>query len=76
MNLPTTLAFTSIALILTAFFGWRGAQPSRPGRIRLAPWRLMMLLAFTGLIAMAVHLVTLTREKASHESEPNAFIQR
>ena len=61
MNLPITSTLLVASLALTVIFGWFGARPSVPGRTRLAPWRSMMLLAFTGLIAMTVHIVTLVR---------------
>jgi hypothetical protein len=61
MNLPITSTLLFASLVLTAIFGWFGARPAVPGRTRLTPWRFMMLLAFTGLIAMAVHIVTLVR---------------
>jgi hypothetical protein len=76
MTLPITSALALATLILTVFFGWRGAQRSQPGRTRLAPWRFMMLLAFTALIALAVHLVTLIREDTSPESAASAVIDR
>jgi hypothetical protein len=65
MTFPLTSAAALASLFLTVLFGWLGARPSRPGRTRLAPWRFLMLLSFTALIAMAVHLVTLMRENAS-----------
>jgi hypothetical protein len=61
MNMPITSIILVASLVSTVIFGWFGARPSVPGRTRLAPWRFMMLLAFTGLIAMAVHMVTLVR---------------
>ena len=62
MTFTVTLAAAALCLALTVAFGWLGARPPRPGRVRLVPWRFLMLLAFTALIAMAVHLVTLVRE--------------
>ena len=76
MNFPITSALALGALGLTVFFGWRGARRSLPGRTRLAPWRFLMLLAFTALIAMAVHLVTLGREDTGRGSAPTAFTNR
>ena len=61
MNLPVTSTLLVASLVLTVIFGWFGARPPVPGRTRLAPWRFMMLLAFTGLIAIAVHMVALLR---------------
>ena len=76
MSLPTTLALAIVSLILTWVFGWLGARPSRPGRTRLAPWRFIMLLAFTTLIAMAVHLVDLVRGDARQDPVRSASIIR
>ncbi len=68
MNFASTSAAAVICLLLTVTFGWMGARAPRPGRVRLTPWRFMMLLAFTATIAMAVHLVTLFREGAGEQS--------
>jgi hypothetical protein len=76
MNLPTTLALAIVSLILTWVFGALGARPSQPGRTRLAPWRFMMLLAFTALLAMAVHLVNLAQGGARQDSMRSALIAR
>ena len=76
MNFTLTSIAAAICTLLTLAFGWLGARASRPGRVRLAPWRFMMLLAFTALIAMAVHLVSLARGGSGQESDPNAFISR
>ncbi len=62
MDMTTTLALAAGALALTLLFGWLGARPPRPlAPPRLAPWRLMMLLAFVGTVAALVHVVALLR---------------
>jgi hypothetical protein len=62
MTVPVTAALAGICLALTVLFGWRGARASRPhAEPRLVPWRFLMLLAFTGMVAMLVHLVNLVR---------------
>lgn len=62
MNLLITVSAAGAALALTILFGWLGARPARPlGPPRLVPWRWLMLLAFTALVAMLVHLVTLAK---------------
>jgi hypothetical protein len=49
-------AFAALAL----FAAWRGARPPNPMRgPRLAPWRLIMLIAATAALLMVVHLVNL-----------------
>ncbi len=72
MTFPITAALAGGCLLLTLLFGWQGARPPKPGRVRLAPWRFMMVLAFTATIAFAVHLVTLARESAGQDSAPGA----
>ena len=62
MTVPVTAALAAVFLILAAFAGWRGARAARPhAEPRLVPWRFLMLVAFTGMVAMLVHLVNLAR---------------
>jgi uncharacterized membrane protein YsdA (DUF1294 family) len=62
MPLIPTLIATAFALALTVLFGWLGARPARLfARPRLVPWRFLMLLAFTMVIATLVHAVALLR---------------
>ena len=62
MTFPITAALTVLCLLITLFCGWRGAQAARPHvEPRLIPWRFLMLLAFTLMVAMLVHLVALLR---------------
>jgi len=79
MNLPFTAALAGLCVALTVLFGWLGARPSRPlAPPRLAPWRLLMLIAFTGLVAMLVHIVTLLRDPggAGPQAPPAGFGDR
>ena len=60
MSLTLTLALLVAAVGLAVFAGWRGARPWDPRRgVRMIPWRLMMLLAGTGIFILLVHLGTL-----------------
>ncbi|MCC7267730.1 MAG: hypothetical protein IT546_10380 [Caulobacteraceae bacterium] len=59
MTLQTTLAILAGFVLAALICGWLGARPTRPGRVRMAPWRFMMLLAAAGAILMIVHLVNL-----------------
>ena len=60
MDMTTTLALIGAALALAVFAGWRGARPWDPRRgVRMIPWRLIMLLAGTGIFILLVHLGTL-----------------
>lgn len=60
MDMTLTLALIGTALALGIFAGWRGAQPWDPRRgVRMVPWRLIMLLAGTGIFILLIHLGTL-----------------
>lgn len=60
MDMTTTLALIGAALALAIFAGWRGARPWDPRRgVRMIPWRLIMLLAGTGIFILLIHLGTL-----------------
>jgi hypothetical protein len=62
MTVPVTAALAGLCLALAVLFGWRGAQAARPhAEPRLVPWRFLMLIAFTGMVAMLVHLVNLLK---------------
>jgi len=63
MTVPVTSVLALLSLALTIFCGWRGARTSRPlSAPRLAPWRFLMLLAFSAMVAFLVHLVGLLRD--------------
>ena len=65
MTVPVTAALAGAFFVLALLFGWRGAQAARPhAGPRLVPWRFLMLIAFTGMVAMLVHLVNLIRDPA------------
>jgi len=60
MDLRLTIALAAACAALAAFAGWRGARPPDPMRgPRLAPWRMIMMLAACGALVMVVHLVNL-----------------
>ena len=62
MDMPLTLVLVAVSLSLTVLFGWLGARPAKPlTHPRLVPWRFLMLLAFTAVIAALVHAVALLR---------------
>ncbi len=63
MTLPVTAVLAGLFLVLTVLCGWLGARASRPLTApRLVPWRFLMLIAFTGVVAMLVHIVSLVRD--------------
>ena len=60
MDMTLTLALIGAALALAIFAGWRGARPWDPRRgVRMIPWRLIMLLAGTGIFILLIHLGSL-----------------
>jgi hypothetical protein len=63
MTVSVTAVLAGFCLALAILFGWRGARAARPhAEPRLVPWRFLMLVAFTGMVAMLVHLVNLIRD--------------
>ena len=60
MSLPLTLGLLAAAVALTIFAGWRGSRPWDLTRgVRMAPWRLIMLLSGAVILILVVHLGTL-----------------
>ena len=60
MDLSLTLTIGAGLLAVAVFAGWRGARPPNPHRgPRLMPWRLIMLLAATGLLPILIHTASL-----------------
>lgn len=61
MTLNTTLIWLGLFASLTAFAGYRGAQPPslKQTEPRMVPWRFVMLLAATATIVLIVHMLTL-----------------
>jgi hypothetical protein len=60
MTLPVTLALLAAAVALAVFAGWRGARPSQPHLgVRMAPWRLIMVLAAAAVFLLVIHLAAL-----------------
>jgi hypothetical protein len=57
MDLTLTLVLTAAFFGLAVFAGWRGARPWDPRRgVRMAPWRLIMVLAGAGVFVLLIHL--------------------
>jgi hypothetical protein len=60
LTLPVTLALTGAVLALAVFAGWRGARPWDPREgVRMAPWRLIMVLSGAILFVLVIHLAAL-----------------
>lgn len=54
-----TLGLMAAALALAVFAGWRGARPWDLKGVRMAPWRLIMLLSGAAVFILGVHLAAL-----------------
>jgi hypothetical protein len=62
MDVGTTLAVAGLAALAAVVCGWLGARPSDPGRPpRLAPWRLLMLVAAAIVVTALGHLAAIWR---------------
>lgn len=60
MSLPVTLALIAALVGLAVFAGWRGSLPWNPTRgVRMAPWRMIMLLSAAGVFFLLIHLAAL-----------------
>ena len=59
MSMTLTLGLMAAALALGVFAGWRGARPWDLKGVRMAPWRLIMLLSGAAVFILGVHLAAL-----------------
>jgi len=59
MGMDATLAVIALALAVFVAAVVAERRPYRPGRIWRPPWRLLMALSLTLVMAMAAHLVGL-----------------
>lgn len=53
MNLNWTLALLAVGLVVGAFARWRSARPTVPGRVRMVPWTLILVVC-TVLVMLAL----------------------
>ncbi len=56
MSVTLTLILMAAAIASTVFCGWRGAQPPHPLKVRMAPWRFLMLLSASLVVFLLIHL--------------------
>jgi RsiW-degrading membrane proteinase PrsW (M82 family) len=59
MSLAVTLLVLGACVGLGVFAAWRDNQPVKSLDPRLIPWRVILIISFTGAILMLVHLVNL-----------------
>jgi hypothetical protein len=59
MDLTVTLSLIGAFTALAVFAGWRGARPWDLKGVRMAPWRLIMVMSGAVLFVLLIHLGTL-----------------
>lgn len=59
VNMTLTLWLAAAFAAIAAFSGWRGARPPEPPRVRMAPWRFLMVLSAAIVSLLLIHVVTL-----------------
>ncbi len=60
LSLTFTLILLAVSVAVTVFFGWMGARPMNPHKgPRMVPWRFLMVLSFTAVLILLVHLLTM-----------------
>ena len=57
MSTTLTLILLGVSIAAMVFCGWRGALPPTPLKIRMAPWRFLMLLSGAMAALLLIHLV-------------------
>jgi uncharacterized membrane protein YsdA (DUF1294 family) len=68
MGMGVTAGLAAVFLIVAIISGWRGARAARPlSAPRLVPWRFVMLVCLTILLALLAHMVGLL-----HTNTPSA----
>ena len=59
MSVTLTLILLAVAIASTVFCGWRGAKPPHPLKVRMMPWRFLMLLSAAMTMLLLIHLAKL-----------------
>lgn len=57
MSVTLTLILIAAAVASVVFCGWRGSKPPHPLKVRMAPWRFLMLLSAALAVYLLTHLV-------------------
>lgn len=58
MDVTVTLVAMALAAGLLALATWRAGKPATPLKVRMIPWRLVLLLSACALVFLGVHLFT------------------
>lgn len=56
MSVTLTLILLVAAVASVVFCGWRGALPPHPLKVRMMPWRFLMLLSAAMTVLLLIHL--------------------
>jgi len=56
MSVTLTLIILAVAVAALVFCGWRGAQPPPLLKVRMVPWRFLMILSVVLIVYLLVHL--------------------
>lgn len=59
MSVTLTLILLAASIASVVFCGWRGARPPHPLKVRMAPWRFLMLLSAVLVVLLLIHLAAL-----------------
>ena len=57
MSVTLTLILLAASIASIFFCGWRGAQPPHPLKVRMMPWRFLMLFSAALVVYLLIHLV-------------------
>lgn len=56
MSVTLTLILLAVAVASVVFCGWRGAQPPPLLKVRMMPWRFLMILSAALVVYLLIHL--------------------
>jgi hypothetical protein len=59
VDLNLTLILIGGFALFAIFCGWRGSRPPQPPKVRMAPWRFLMVLSAAVLSILLIHAVAL-----------------
>ena len=59
VSMTLTLSLAAVFTAFAVFAGWRGSRPPRPPRVRMAPWRFLMVLSAAVVSLLMIHVASL-----------------